>query len=138
MDSDEVKTYFELNCAVGEDMDTVQCVCSKTYARGLIFITIYFEGTFYVSISDGYGDQPLLDVRFPDVSNHGEGITLMSYLDNDIEARWQKLTLWQSLAEEMKVRGWGLGVWGGTIWAAFRERTNERTNEPSSPSVTHS
>ncbi|GMI18014.1 hypothetical protein TrLO_g14548 [Triparma laevis f. longispina] len=103
MDSDEVKTYFELNCAVGEDMDTVQCVCSKTYARGLIFITIYFEGTFYVSISDGYGDQPLLDVRFPDVSNHGEGITLMSYLDNDIEARWQKLTLWQSLAEEMKL-----------------------------------
>eukprot|EP00519_Triparma_laevis_P010947 CAMPEP_0182518968 /NCGR_PEP_ID=MMETSP1321-20130603/44846_1 /TAXON_ID=91990 /ORGANISM="Bolidomonas sp., Strain RCC1657" /LENGTH=584 /DNA_ID=CAMNT_0024726913 /DNA_START=1753 /DNA_END=3504 /DNA_ORIENTATION=- len=86
MDSDEIKTYFELNCSVGTDMDSVQCVCSKTYARGLIFVTIYFEGTFYVSISDGMGDQPLLDVRFPDVSNHGEGVTLMSYVDNDIEA----------------------------------------------------
>ncbi|GMI13717.1 hypothetical protein TrVE_jg4966 [Triparma verrucosa] len=103
MDSDEIKTYFELNCSVGTDMDSVQCVCSKTYARGLIFVTIYFEGTFYVSISDGMGDQPLLDVRFPDVSNHGEGVTLMSYVDNDIEARWQKMTLWQSLAEDMKL-----------------------------------
>ena len=103
MDSDEIKTYFEMTASLGTDMDAVQCVCSKTYARGLIFITVYFEDTFYVTISEGMGDQPLLDVRFPDVSKHGEGVTLMSYVDDDIEARYKSLILWQSLAGEMKL-----------------------------------
>ncbi|GMI39585.1 hypothetical protein TrCOL_g5030 [Triparma columacea] len=104
MNDDEVKSYFELNANFENDpMENIQCICSKTYARGLIFVTIYFENTFYVTISEGSGDQPLLDVRFPDVSNHGEGVTLMSYIDNDIEAKYQKLTLWQSLAGEMKL-----------------------------------
>ena len=104
MNDDEIKSYFELNANFeNEPMENIQCICSKTYARGLIFVTIYYENTFYVTISEGSGDQPLLDVRFPDVSNHGEGVTLMSYIDNDIEARFQKLTLWQSLAGEMKL-----------------------------------
>lgn len=29
----------------------------KTYARGLIFITVYQEGSFYVVMHDGEGDQ---------------------------------------------------------------------------------
>ena len=96
MNDDEIKSYFELNANFEHNpMENIQCICSKTYARGLIFVTIYFENTFYVTISEGSGDQPLLDVRFPDVSNHGEGVTVMSYIDNDIEARYQKLTLWQ-------------------------------------------
>jgi len=105
MDDDGVPSYFEINADsdVREAMNGIQCIASKTYARGLIFITVYFEGVFYVSIADGTGDQPLLDVRFPDVSKPGEGVTLVSYVDNDVSARWQKLTLWQSMAGEVKL-----------------------------------
>ena len=95
MDNDEIKTYFEMTASLGTDMDAVQCVCSKTYAKGLIFMTIYFEDTFYVTLSEGMGDQPLLDVRFPDVSKHGEGVTLANYVDYEVEARFKSLTLWQ-------------------------------------------
>jgi len=31
-------------------MDDIALVCSKTYARGLIFLTIYFEGSFYFTV----------------------------------------------------------------------------------------
>ena len=55
-------------------MDDVALVCSKTYSRGLVFVTIFFEGSFYFTVADGEGDQPLLDVKFPDVSHHGQGI----------------------------------------------------------------
>jgi hypothetical protein len=77
---------------------------------------VYFEGIFYVTIADGMGDQPLLDVRFPDVSRHGEGVTLMSYMDNDISARWQKLTLWQSLAGDVKL---------STLFAPRQKKTKD-------------
>jgi hypothetical protein len=57
-----------------ECMNDIALVCSKSYARGLVFVTIYFEGCFYFTVSDGEGDQPLLDVKFPDVSQHGQGV----------------------------------------------------------------
>ena len=47
-------------------MDGIALAASKTYARGLVFITVYFEKAFYVVVQDGEGDQPLLDVKFPD------------------------------------------------------------------------
>ena len=111
MDDDNTKSYFELTADKSNDntrdiMDDIQCICSKTYARGLVFITMYFEDTFYVSVSDGSGDQPLLDVRFPDVSNQGEGVMLRDYGDSPKEGMgmWTKLTLWQSLAADVKLQ----------------------------------
>lgn len=41
-------TYFELKADVAEAMAGVSLVASKTYTRGLVFIVIYFEGSFYV------------------------------------------------------------------------------------------
>lgn len=39
--------------------------------------------------------QALLDIRFPDVSQHGQGLHLMSY-DNPRHP-WRKLTLWHAI-----------------------------------------
>lgn len=35
-------------------------VACKTYARGLVFVTVYHEGSFYVVMQDGEGDQVLI------------------------------------------------------------------------------
>lgn len=99
IDEDSAATYFEL--ALGEVppyMRLVSLIASKTYTRGLIIISIYFERTIYFVVQNGEGDQPLLDVRFPDVSKHGQGLHLNSY--NDPSLLWRKLTLWHVLETE--------------------------------------
>lgn len=118
---DSSNTFFEM--AVNREglpdcMDDIALVCSKSYARGLVFVTIFFEGTFYFTVSDGEGDQPLLDVKFPDVSQHGQGIQLSSAgftsssttpvvhdtFDSRAPPGWfSGLTLWHSLPTEVKL-----------------------------------
>ena len=99
IDAEGAETYFELTVNnVPTCMDNVGIVASKTYSRGLIIISIFFEKTFYFVIQSGEGDQPLLDVRFPDVSKHGQGLLLQSYYDNSIP--WRKLTLWHILEQD--------------------------------------
>lgn len=99
IDDDKAATYFEL--ALGEVpayMRSVSLIANKTYARGLIIISVYFERTVYFVVQGGEGDQPLLDVRFPDVSKHGQGLHISSY--SDPAACWRKLTLWHVLETE--------------------------------------
>ena len=79
-------------------MDNVGLVASKTYTRGLIIISVYCEKVFYFVIQAGEGDQPLLDVRFPDVSKHGQGLLLQSY--NNPLSPYRKLTLWHILEHD--------------------------------------
>eukprot|EP01035_Chromulina_nebulosa_P034571 gene34571-46397_t len=104
IDDDSASTYFEL--ALGDlpaYMKHVGLIANKTYTRGLIIISIFFECTVYFLIQGGDGDQPLLDVRFPDVSRHGQGVHLNSF--NDPSKCWRKLTLWHVLnAEGMQVK----------------------------------
>eukprot|EP00957_Ditylum_brightwellii_P169487 12900156-Ditylum_brightwellii.AAC.1 len=102
---DERNSYFELVGDISSLVEGVQCMCSKIYARGLIFITIYFEGVFYVTVEDGDGDQPLLDVQFPDVSEDLEGLTLALYDSDDKIGKgiWRKLSIWQSLATKVDI-----------------------------------
>ncbi|KAK7240604.1 DNA repair and recombination protein Rad51 [Aureococcus anophagefferens] len=97
METDAANTYFELQCAPPPCMDGIALAASKTYARGLVFITVYFEKAFYVVVQDGEGDQPLLDVKFPDVSQPGQGIHVANYAG---DRTWLKLALWHSLAAE--------------------------------------
>ena len=99
IDAEGAETYFELTLNdVPSCMDNVGIVASKTYTRGLIIISIFFEKTFYFVIQSGEGDQPLLDVRFPDISKHGQGLLLQSY--NDSNVPWRKLTLWHILEQD--------------------------------------
>ena len=63
--------------------------------------------------ADGEGDQPLLDVKFPDVSRHGEGVQLASApcsggaafaFDGREPPPWYGgLSLWHALPSEVKV-----------------------------------
>ena len=101
IDGDGAQTYFELGINVNElpkCMDRVALIASKTYTRGLIIISIYHDGMIYFLIQSGEGDQPLLDVRFPDVSKHNQGLLLQSY--NNPMDPWRKLTLWHILEAE--------------------------------------
>lgn len=57
-------------------------MASKCYhPTGVVTITIYFRGIYYVVLSEGESEQPLLDSRFPDVSEKGRGYQLQSYPD---------------------------------------------------------
>ncbi|CAM9349466.1 unnamed protein product [Heterosigma akashiwo] len=85
-------------------MADVAVVASKTYCRGLVLITVWHEGAFYVVVQPGEGDQPLLDVRFPDVSRHGQGLHVHTYTPTwptstgaaGAGRPWAKLTLWHA------------------------------------------
>lgn len=102
---DEVsRTYFELQADAPACMSELALAASKTYSRGLVIITVYFESVFYVVVQDGEGDQPLLDVKFPDVSQPGRGIQLCSY--NELGGRWRALTLWHSAATSTPSRAY--------------------------------
>ena len=99
IDDPSAKMYFELVCTPPACMRQAALIASKTYLRGLIIISVFYENTLYVVVADGEGSQPLLDVRFPDVSSHGDGVHLASYNDADGQGLYDKLTLWHSLSE---------------------------------------
>ena len=88
-------TYFELSLDQTAAMEGISMMCSKNYYRGLILITIYCAGCFYFIVQSGEGDQALLDIRFPDVSKHGQGLHISTYTDPSIPYR--KITLWHVL-----------------------------------------
>jgi hypothetical protein len=102
IDDDSATTYFELTLGnVPSYMDDVGLVASKTYVKGLIIVAIFHERTIYFLVNSGEGDQALLDVRFPDVSRHGQGLMISSY--NDHTVPWRKLTLWHVLPSDTPV-----------------------------------
>lgn len=97
IDDDNSSTYFELTLgSVPRCMEKVNMIASKTYTRGLIIISVYSENAIYFILQPGEGDQALLDVRFPDVSQHGQGLHIDSY--NDHLVPYRKLTLWHVLS----------------------------------------
>lgn len=90
---DSAKTYFELVVEPPDFLtEHVDLIATKTYARGLILISIYSLSSIFFVIQDGEGDQPLLDVSFPNVSHHGQGLLIASYFDT--AGRYKKMTLW--------------------------------------------
>jgi hypothetical protein len=100
IDEDDANTYFEMELGeVPAFMDVIPLIASKTYTRGLVIISIYSEQTLYFVVSAGEGDQALLDVKFPDVSRHGQGLHIASY--SDPTAPFQKLTLWHAISAEV-------------------------------------
>lgn len=95
IEEDSAATFFELAInALPACMESVRLVASKTYARGLVIIAIYYDNAVYCVIQSGEGDQPLLDVRFPDVSKHNQGVMLNSYNHSE----YRKLTLWHNIS----------------------------------------
>ena len=97
IDDDKSQTYFELIGDAASRFDNILFIASRSYAHELCFITIYFEGSIYVTVQEASGDQPLLDLNFPDISGTGDGVTLALY-DDDGKGNngpWMKLSVWQ-------------------------------------------
>uniref|UniRef100_K3WX75 EndoU domain-containing protein n=1 Tax=Globisporangium ultimum (strain ATCC 200006 / CBS 805.95 / DAOM BR144) TaxID=431595 RepID=K3WX75_GLOUD len=92
----DAKNFFELQSGGYECFDDIDLVASKTFVRGLVLLVIYYQRSFYVVLQEGDGEQPLLDVRFPDLSAHLQGIHLQTYRDDDC-TNMKKLTLWQAV-----------------------------------------
>lgn len=80
IDDDNTGTYFELSLTnIPECMDAIALIACKTYTRGLVIMSIFHESSVYFMLQAGEGDQQLLDVRFPDVSKHGQGLQVCCY-----------------------------------------------------------
>ena len=102
IDDDGSMTYFEMELSnVPNYMDVISLMASKTYTRGLIIISVYAEQHLYFAVQSGEGDQALLDVRFPDISKHGEGLQLATY--NDRTVCYRKLTLWHAVEKSIPI-----------------------------------
>ena len=110
IDDNTAQTYFELILDRPDAMDKIALIASKNYYRGLIIISLFCEGNFYFILQPGEGDQALLDIRFPDVSKHGQGLHISTYTDKT--SLYRKITLWhvleggdrQSKIETLKLR----------------------------------
>ena len=103
---DDKNVFFELTLDPPKSFTNILYICSKIYIRGVILISMYFEGVFYLLLRDGNCDLPLLDINFPDISPNSEGIALMLY-ENERDANknknknrkglvWKKLSIWKS------------------------------------------
>ncbi len=95
---DASQSFFELIGDIYSCMNNIECICSKLYTDGLIFILMYFEGIFYAVVQESNCEEPLLDIEFPDVGNEGEGLILALY-DEPTEKKnvvWRKLSIWES------------------------------------------
>lgn len=79
------------------DNSHIDCIATKTYRpNGLVVMSIYFRGTFYVCLSQGAENQPLLDSDFPSIVQ-GKGYQIKHYpsgMEGWPELR--KLSLWRN------------------------------------------
>lgn len=101
----DVETYFELSLSeVPEAMTGVDLIASKTYTRGLLLVSVYHDKSVYFVVLPGEGAQGLLDVRFPALGQHGQGLLLAHYADKlknkrvKFHSSYRKLTLWQAIS----------------------------------------
>eukprot|EP00605_Chrysophyceae_sp_TOSAG23-4_P000751 GSChrysophyteH1.ASY1.ANO1.840.1 assembled CDS len=102
IDDEGSATYFEMELSnIPSFMSAISLMAAKTYTRGLIIITVYSEEKLFFVVQGGEGDQALLDVRFPDISKHGEGMQLAAY--NDHSVCYRKLTLWHAVQKTIPV-----------------------------------
>jgi|EP00945_MAST-04E_sp_MAST-4E-sp1_P005540 hypothetical protein len=84
--------YFELQMSPDSKAYAgVEIAASKTYVRGVIMVLIYFDGSIYATLAEGQGDQPLLDVAFPDMSRKGGGCQIGTF----DHPHFLKLCIWQ-------------------------------------------
>jgi len=93
VDQENGKQFFELETSGKQPhYSEVEFMASKTYYHGVVVITIYFGGSFYVTLSPSVGDQPLLDMSFPDVESRARALQLFTYTHPE----FKKFMLWES------------------------------------------
>ncbi len=101
LEEDPSKIFFEFTCSAKNNpilsRNHIDLIATKSYRpNGIVVMTIYFDGTFYVCLCNGDGDQSLLDSDFPCIIQ-GKGYQLKTYpngLNSFPELR--KLSIWQN------------------------------------------
>jgi hypothetical protein len=109
IDQDSESTYFELTIGnLPTYMKNIELIASKTYARGLILISIYYDRCIYCLVNAGEGDQPLLDCpvllfntyndaasdSYEEGNSDEKGRERKEKREERIIGGWKKLTLW--------------------------------------------
>lgn len=89
IDIESGKQYFELevtNAYLKEYFAEISFLATKIYYKEIVFIVLYCGGrrgsesnSFYVTMNETRGDQPLLDLSFPDVSLKNKGYQLFTF-----------------------------------------------------------
>ncbi|KAL7531686.1 hypothetical protein ACHAXR_007164 [Thalassiosira sp. AJA248-18] len=99
IDDDESQVFFELVGDASSLFPDIMFIARRVYVNDLIFCQLYFEGIIYLTLEDGNGDQPLLDINFPELSGSSatRGVTLAIY-DDEKSHPWMKLSVWQAQA----------------------------------------
>ena len=113
LDGDPGQSFFEFTYAQSAETDRahrdVELLCTKTYTpSGLVTVSIYFGGVYYMSLQAGNGEQPLLDSKFPNVAGKGRGYQIKQYSEGVEEWRsLRKVAVWQTkeaMEREMEER----------------------------------
>jgi hypothetical protein len=113
LEGESSNSFFEFQISISDDeakvLEPVELVAVKSYyATGIVLVIIYFGGAFFAVVSDAGSEQPLLDSKFPDVSNKGRGYMVNGYGEG--AAGWpglRKVSVWQTTAAmtaEMEAR----------------------------------
>ena len=77
-------TFFEFDCcndnADNNPLENVDVLAIKSYTpNGIISISLYYDGNWYLILDEGKDDLPLLDSKFPDVSCKNQEHDIQSY-----------------------------------------------------------
>lgn len=110
LDEDPTNLFFEFQTAPHHETTfekfSIDCMASKSYrASGLVIMTVYFKGTFYVFLRPGNDNLQLLDSSFPSIIP-SVGYNLKSYPSGTVGwPNLRRLSLWKVnkfLADESK------------------------------------
>jgi len=108
LEGDPNQSFFEFQFAGDRESEIahkdVEIMCSKCYdPNGLVTISIYFGGVYYLALQEGGGEQPLLDSKFPNVSGKGRGYQIRAYSEGVEDwKQLRKVSIWQT-AEAMQI-----------------------------------
>lgn len=96
IDVETGKQYFELQVTqkyLNEYFQNIEFLATKIYYHEVVFIVVLLaeSSSFYVTLNQTRGDQPLLDLSFPDVSSKNRGYLLYSF--NHLS--FKKLMIWE-------------------------------------------
>jgi hypothetical protein len=101
-EEDDSESFFEFACFDDGNLalHNVEMIATKTYSSGVIIVSIYYGGNWYLALSDG-DDFPLVDTKFPPIVRAGASGFNIQYYPNGMSG-WPQLrsfTLWRSHRE---------------------------------------
>eukprot|EP00924_Labyrinthula_sp_SR-Ha-C_P006363 snap_masked-scaffold_31-processed-gene-3.52-mRNA-1 protein AED:1.00 eAED:1.00 QI:0/0/0/0/1/1/2/0/597 len=83
------KQYYEAQLTE-HSLDS-ELIANKIYIQGLVVILLFHGQSVYLTLNNAKGDQPLLDMSFPDVSTKSRGYLLFTFKNSVVS----KFMVWE-------------------------------------------